>query len=374
MKTFIDYIIKILIFIIVFLTVLFWASVFYAYLSSDKNDISLENTVSYVQSIGNTVVNYKFADKNSVNLLSNTPVNSTPTLTQTNYGKIKYYYYQLDDNAKIIYKSLENNIDNLKKDNFTIDFSKTFNDLLHEYTGQEQLNKSFQSALDAFFYDYPELFYIDLTKISLIIKSSSIGSLTTYTVSISPKDDKNYLYSDFNNETDVDVAISKIENVRTNLINNLSSIGSDYNRILKLHDNLVNSLEYDSTLNKANTHNIYGALVQNSVVCEGYAKAFKYILDSIDIENILVSGTATNSSGETEAHMWNYVKICGNWYGVDITWDDPIIIGGFQKNNLRHDYFLKGSRTFVKSHTPSGKISNEGMLFSLPDLCKDNYD
>ena len=86
--------------------------------------------------------------------------------------------------------------------------------------------------------------------------------------------------------------------------------------------------------------------------CEGYEKSFKYILDSLNIENILVSGTATNSSGEIESHMWNYIKLNNNWYGVDVTWDDPIIIGGFSKNNLRHDYFLKGYTTFNKSHIP----------------------
>ena len=37
----------------------------------------------------------------------------------------------------------------------------------------------------------------------------------------------------------------------------------------------LKSLKYDSSLNKSNTHNIYGALIEKSVVCEGYAKSFK---------------------------------------------------------------------------------------------------
>lgn len=372
MKTFIDFIIKILIFLIIFLAVLFFASILYTHLSSNEKDVSFKNAISYVQSIGNNIVDYAFLNKNSVNLLLDDTANNNSNLKENTSTKVKYYYYQLDDNAKLIYSTLENNIDNLKKENYTIDFDKKFNSLLHEYSGQHQLDKAFQSALDAFFYDYPELFYIDLTKISLIIKSSTIGPITTYTVTISPQDNKNYLSGNFTNEKEVDVAISKVENIRNNLINNLEN-SNDYDKILKVHNTLVNSLEYDSTLNKTNTHNIYGALVQKSVVCEGYAKAFKYILDSLAIENILVSGTATNSSGETESHMWNYVKLNENWYGVDVTWDDPVIIGGFSKNNLRHDYFLKGSRVFIKSHVPSGKISDNGILFSLPDLNRENY-
>lgn len=370
MKRFFYFIIKLIAFLIVFLLILFGVSALYYYLTSNNGDVSLDNVVSYVQSVGNEFIDFTFTDKNSVSLLLDDS-NNNSTLN-TNISKNKYYYNQLDSNSKIIYTSLENNIDNLVKENFTIDFSKQFNNLLHESSGQTQLNKSFQSALDAFFYDYPELFYIDISKISLLIKSTSIGPITTYTVSITPQDNKNYLSREFNSEADVNKAISKVENIRNNLINKVSN-SNDYTQIKQVHDALVNSLEYDSTLSKSNTHNIYGALVEKSVVCEGYAKSFKYILDSLGIENILVSGTATNSSNKTESHMWNYVKLNGDWYGVDVTWDDPVIVGGYKKSNLRHDYFLKGSSTFIKSHIPSGRISDNGLLFSLPNLSQNNY-
>jgi len=146
---------------------------------------------------------------------------------------------------------------------------------------------------------------------------------------------------------------------------------SNENSLVKSH--MLYGLEYDTTLNQTNTHNIYGAFVENQVVCEGYAKAFKYIMDDLNIECILVSGVATNSSGKEEAHMWNYVKLNDSWYGIDVTWDDPIINGGTYKNNLRHDYFLKGYYTFIESHMVSGKISESGMLFSLPTLSSSHY-
>jgi len=372
MKTFIDFIIKLLIFLIVFLIIFFFASTCYSYISSNGNNKSIKNVVSYIQTIGNEVIDYVRTDKASINILLDDTNNIENTTTRKTYKKNKYYYNQLNDTAKVIYIALENNIDNLKKENYTINFSKKFNDLLHESAGQQKLNRAFQSALDAFSYDYPELFYIDISNISLIIKNTSIGPIKTYTVNISPKNNKNYLNKGFNSEKEVNYAIKKVENIRNNLINTIAS-DDDYNKILKIHNALINSIEYDSTLNKTNTHNIYGALVQKSVVCEGYAKSFKYILDSFEIENILVSGTGTNSSNKTESHMWNYVKLNGNWYGVDVTWDDPIIIGGFSKNNLRYDYLLKGNSTFIKSHTPYGRISDDGMLFSLPTLNTKDY-
>lgn len=375
MKKFINWIIKTSIRIIIFLLLLFLTFMICTYIFSQKNNISVEDTLSHFQAIGTEFIDFTLTDKNSVDITLDTVENNisiTENLASTSSSKNNYYYNQLDSTSKIIYTELENNIDNLKKENYIINFNTQFNDLLHDATGQYRLNKSFQSALDAFFYDHPEIFYIDLTKISLIITSTSLGPLTKYTVKLQPKDDTNYLIDCFYSEEDVNNAIFEVENIRNNVINEVKD-DSDYNKILKIHNMLANSLEYDSTLNKENSHNIYGALVDRKVVCEGYAKAFKYILDSLNIECILVGGTATNSSGETESHMWNYVKLNEKWYGVDITWDDPIIIGGSTENNIRHDYFLKGKNTFIESHSSSGKISDTGMLFKLPSLSNENY-
>lgn len=366
MKNFVDFIIDGLVFIFKFLFISLFIFITFAYIFSLKNNMSFENTVSYFQTIGNEIIGFKTSNETSLNVSLNEPL--TIITTSNN----NYYYEQLDDIGKTIYTSIENNIDNLKKENYVIDFATTFNDLLHETTGQYKLNRAFQSALDAFFYDHPELFYIDISKISLNIKSISIGPLKTYTVEIAPVNNKNYLYSSFNSEQEVDNAIAMVENRKNNIVNTVSN-ENVYNKILKVHDMLVNSIKYDTTLSKENTHNIYGALVQKQVVCEGYAKAFKYILDSLNIECILVCGNATNSSNQTESHMWNYVKLNDTWYGVDVTWDDPIIIGGSNGNNLRHDFFLKGQNSFLNSHYASGKISDTGKLFSIPTLANKNF-
>lgn len=330
---------------------------------SIKTDMSLENTIAYFKLIGCELFN--------INIPENIPVNTDNIQINTSANN-NYYYEQLDENGKIIYTAFENNIDNLKKDNYVIDFSTTFNELLNKSYGQYKLGKSFQSALDAFFYDHPELFYIDITKLSLNTKCISIGNIKNYTVKIAPSDNKNYLNSNFKSEPEVNRAINEIKNIKKEIINTVSNY-STYNKIKEIHNILVNSIEYDSTYKKSNTHNIYGALVEKKVVCEGYAKAFKYLMDELEIECILVSGNAYNDSNEPESHMWNYVKLNNEWYGVDVTWDDPIINGGSIKNNLRHDYFLKGYYAFVDTHSPSGKITEDGMLFKIPNLSYSNF-
>ena len=305
----------------------------------------------------------------NLNVINENTNNSSTNSISTNN---KYYYNQLGYNAKLIYTALENNIDNLKKDNFKINFSTKFNDLLNKQNGKSVLDKSFQAALDAFFYDHPELFYIDLTKITLYTKYTTIGSKTTYTVSLAPQNNKNYLSDSFNSESQVDNAINQIEQIRNSIVSRVN--GSNYNKALIVHDTLVDMLEYEQNDSNSNTHNIYGAFVNRSVVCEGYAKSFKYIMDSLNIPCILVGGIATNNSSNTESHMWNYIQLDGNWYGVDVTWDDPVIIGGSSKKSsrVRRDYFCKDSSAF-NLHQADGKISQNGETFSIPTLSSKDY-
>lgn len=375
MKKFINSIIRLLIHIITFLFLAILCFIIYMMFFSKENDITLEDTVSYLQSFGNQIINNS-TDNNSAISSFNTSNEELVKIDDTynNYPittKKKFYYDQLDETSKMIYISLENNIDNLKKENYTINFSTQFNTLLNQPTGQEILNSDFQTALDAFFYDHPELFYIDLTKISLVIEYTTIGPKTTYQVSLSPQSHKNYLYNQFQSEEHVEQAIASIENVKNIILNSVPN-SNDYQKALKVHDILVRSLEYDSS--RANAHNVYGALVEKKVVCEGYAKAYKYILDSLGIECILVNGTATNSSGQMESHMWNYIKLDGNWYGVDVTWDDPVIVGGSTTQNIvRHNYFAKGFNVFNNSHVINNRISDEGKTFNIPTLSSRNY-
>jgi len=129
---------------------------------------------------------------------------------------------------------------------------------------------------------------------------------------------------------------------------------------------------YNSDSNQKAT--VYGAFVEAKGVCEAYSRAYKYILDDMGIENILVTGTAVNSTGASEEHMWNYVKVNGNWYAVDVTWDDPIITGGGElTQELKYKYFLKGSTEFKVDHKEDGRISENGKQFKFPTLSEQNY-
>ena len=48
----------------------------------------------------------------------------------------------------------------------------------------------------------------------------------------------------------------------------------------------------------------------------------KYLLDSCGLENYLAVGTTEDKNNEVQGHAWNIVKIDGEYYHLDATWDD----------------------------------------------------
>ena len=283
----------------------------------------------------------------------------------------KYFYNQLDEYSKIIYKEIEKNKDNMKTGVYQINLGTGFSSLLSQDNGEKALGDCYQSAIEAFSYDNPDVFYIEFSKLYLNIETTTKGNKKTYKVFINSGENENYLTSGLTSQK-IKEELNEIEKIKLYFTNNKKS--NTYENIKMVHDYLVDSIEYDQTISQANIYDIYGALINKKSVCEGYAKAFKYLMDSINIPCVTVSGKGTNSEGNTENHAWNYVRINGMWYAVDCTWDDPILIGsGYLSNSLKYKYFLKGEDEFNKSHTPNGQFTENGRIFEYPNLSKENY-
>jgi transglutaminase/protease-like cytokinesis protein 3 len=197
---------------------------------------------------------------------------------------------------------------------------------------------------------------------------------TTYKITVGPESGSSYLSEGFNSKTDVLIAEDEINTILYSITSNLSN--NIEVKIKQVHNYLIDSIEYDSTSDSDTLHSIYGALIQKRAVCDGYAKSFKFILDNLGISCVEVCGTATNSSGVTESHAWNDILLNGKWYAVDVTWDDPIILGGNDNevltNELRYNYYLKGSDVFYLSHYEDGYIVSNGK-FDYPTLEESNY-
>ena len=124
------------------------------------------------------------------------------------------------------------------------------------------------------------------------------------------------------------------------LISETVTEGMDlFEQELAIHDRLALLLQYDKDeLNPFYEHGIhscdaYGGLVEHRVICTGYANTFSLMMSMIGVENLVVSGT--NRKGNE--HAWNLVNIGGEWYAVDLTWDD---LGKDDSGiEMKHRYF-----------------------------------
>ena len=295
--------------------------------------------------------------------------------TNSDYSSVKvdkYFYNQLDEKSRIIYRAFESNKEQMKTGTYQIELGTSFSDILSQSDGQEKLGEYYQSAIEAYTYDNPEIFYLSPKKMYLNIETTTRAGNSTYNVYINSGNQANYLTEEFNSKQAIDQAFAQIEQVKNQIVQ--KKTGNTYEDIKMVHDYLVDTINYDSSLSKQNIYSIYGALVNRECVCEGYARAFKYLLDELNIPCVMVIGTGTNSQGETENHAWNYVQLNGNWYAVDTTWDDPVVIGGGSASEeSRYKYFLVGREVIDQDHSPSGQFTENGKVFSYPNVTYESY-
>lgn len=102
-----------------------------------------------------------------------------------------------------------------------------------------------------------------------------------------------------------------IEEEADNILLYIENDMTDFEKVMTVHDYMVIHYEYDWSYEN---HSI-SIMVTKTGVCESYTFAFMYIMDLLGIEARYVSSDAMN-------HAWNLVKVDGNWYHIDLTWDD----------------------------------------------------
>lgn len=349
--------------IIVFLGITFYNEI-------TKTDIlgDVQNFVSDITVVGtSTTDNFETSEKLEIENIKKQDV-----IVENNVNAKKYYYNQLDTYSKSIYNAIDKNKENMKTGTFQINIEADFSSLLSQSNGEEILGEYYQSAIAAYRYDNPDVFYIEFEKLYLNMETTTRGKKKTYKVFLNCGNENNYLTKEFQSKEDIDIALTEIEKVKLYFVQNKKA--SVYENIKLVHDYLVESIDYDESLSMDNIYNLYGAIVNRECVCEGYSKAFKYLMDSIDIPAVIIIGTATNSEDNTEGHAWNYVQINDVWYGIDCTWDDPIIMGpGIINNSHKYKYFLKGELSLNETHKPVGQFTENGKIFELPKLSENDF-
>lgn len=101
-----------------------------------------------------------------------------------------------------------------------------------------------------------------------------------------------------------------------------------------IHDWLAQNIEYEKT-SERNIYTWYGAVRDRKAVCEGIAKTAKLMFDVVGVPSAVVSGKAYSSPDSLPGpHAWNLVRLNGQWYHLDITFDNS-----WQSRTISHDYY-----------------------------------
>lgn len=313
-------------------------SIYYAK-STGKIHYSTSNYITYdertYENISETMQNNYSEDRQ---MIGNVEVLTNTDTSQNGYKfNNRYYYNELTDCSKAIYDAIVDNLDKIQKGTCTIQINYDFNSLLNEANGEKILKDYYNDVINALNLDIPNLFYLDFQKLVINIEKTTTIFSTTYKVFINSREYPNFYPDEFASFEEVNEAMNQMEKLKKDVTS--KALGSEYYKIRYAHDWLIDYMYYDNSSPQSAT--VYGGLIEKKGVCEAYSRIYKYILDEMGIKNILVTGTATNSTGDTENHMWNYIKLNENWYAVDVTWDDPVVIGGGTlSEEYKHRYFL----------------------------------
>ena len=127
---------------------------------------------------------------------------------------------------------------------------------------------------------------------------------------------------------------------------------------LFIHDFIAENVKYDK-LKKEYSHEIIGALGNGTAVCEGIAKAVKILCDELNIWCISALSEPNPEKGIKYRHAWNVIWINGQYYHLDVTFDNTLSRGG----TVRYDYVNLSDKQIFRDHEP--------VIWKIP-ACSDN--
>ena len=148
---------------------------------------------------------------------------------------------------------------------------------------------------------------------------------------------------------------------------------SAYEKEEALYDWMVWNIDYDWTHNDVmvptprESFTPYGGLVNHIATCLGFATTFQLLMDLAGVECITVVGAAFSNAGD---HSWNMVRLNGNWYCADVTWDanarEDSEAWGYSKEywnyfNITSDEMAEGGlRQWDYANTPEAVTPGHG--------------
>ena len=171
----------------------------------------------------------------------------------------------------------------------------------------------------AVFNDHPELFWLDSAYKAKFSRNGECAEIAL---------EFNYLVDN------LEQAKAEFQAGAESILSGARNLGSDYEKEVYVHNALLEKITYDAgaPLNQS----AYSALVGGRTVCAGYARSLQYLMTQLGVPCYYCTGYAG------ESHAWNIIRLDGEYYNVDATWDDT--------NPDSYGYFNKTDSEFASTH------------------------
>ena len=235
----------------------------------------------------------------------------------------------LTDEEQYLYEKIEKNIYSVTNQT---DENGHYRTERLKITGLHMSENSIRKVVNAFVYDNPQVFWLE----NLFGYAYAGDDTIIEFYSVLSADDCNKYIETFTKKVN-------------EIIAGADKDMSEYDREKYVHDTVLNNCEYKKGVTGSSDgwqyFSAYGALIDGQTVCEGYAKSMQILLSQLGIECYTISGEADNVG-----HMWNIVKLGGEWYHLDPTWNDTDGI-------INYEYFNVNTDTILKNHTINDSIA-----------------
>lgn len=184
--------------------------------------------------------------------------------------------------------------------------------------GTDYQMKDVEAAFTAITDDHPEIFWM----------------ARSYSTETSPSDNTTTLKFCSDYKADEVVSMMKeLDGALGKFYADLPAKLSGYDLELYIYKYILDNSVYDDNYNSSDSYvdehpylsTLYGMMVKNSIICEGYSRAFDYLCSELGIDTVCIGGYSVddeNAEHDGEPHMWNAANVDNDWYMVDATWDD----------------------------------------------------
>lgn len=144
-------------------------------------------------------------------------------------------------------------------------------------------------------------------------------------------------------------ALQTMDDYLKPVLDKASKMSSDIDKVKYIHDWLIYYVNDGSAnANDMYYHGAYAAAVDKKGVCQAYSNAFVYCMQKLGIVSTSLHGTSWNG----EQHIWNMVKVGGDWYELDIYWDDLITKS---ETDFTYTCFMQTTASLKAYDTYNGK-------------------